>query len=71
MGDGLSSQVASDKTRGNGLRLCQGRFGLDIRRFFFTESIVQHWNRLSREMVESPSLEVCKRCVDIVLSDMV
>ncbi|KFQ21070.1 hypothetical protein N332_08588, partial [Mesitornis unicolor] len=55
----------------NDFKLEEGRFKLDIRKKFFTVRVVRHWNRLPREVVDAPSLEVFKARLDRALSSLV
>ncbi|KFQ05406.1 hypothetical protein N329_00863, partial [Haliaeetus albicilla] len=71
IGEGLFNRECSDRTRGNGFKLKEGRVRLDIGKKSFTAMVVRHWNRLPREAVDAPSLEVIKARLDGTLSNLV
>jgi len=70
-GGRLFSRACSDRTRGNGFKLREGRFTLGIRKTFFTMSVVKHWNRLPREVIDAPSLETLKVRLARALSNLI
>ena len=71
MGNQRFTRVGSDRTRGNGFRLKEGRFRLEGRGKFFTERVVTSSNRLPREAVDSPSLKMFKTMFDGVLGNLI
>ena len=60
-GSQLFTRVENSRTRGNGFKLKEGRFRLDVRRKFFT---MRCWHRLPREVVDTLSLKVLKGRLD-------
>ena len=67
-GNRLFSKICGDSTSGNGFKLKEGRFRLDIRKKPFTVRVVRHWNRLPREGVNALSSETFKVRQDQALS---
>ncbi|KAK4825884.1 hypothetical protein QYF61_003158 [Mycteria americana] len=70
-GDRLFTRACCDRTRGNGFKLKEGRFRLEIKKKFFTTRVVKHCNRLPREVVDAPSLDTFKVRLDGALRNVI
>ncbi|KFQ83752.1 hypothetical protein N337_06424, partial [Phoenicopterus ruber ruber] len=70
-GEKLFSRACCDRTRGNGFKLKEGRFRLDVRRKFFTMRVVRHGQPVPREVGDAPSLETFKVWLDGALSNLI
>jgi len=70
-GSELFERLDNSWTRGNGFKLKEGRFSLDVRGKFFTRRVVRCGNGLPREGVDAASLEVFKARLDEALGNLV
>ena len=62
--------VHSDRTRSKGLKLEHRKFCTNMQKNFFTGKVIEHWNRVPRKVVESPSIEIFKTCLDAYQSNL-
>ena len=70
-GNQLFTREEHDRTKGNGFKLKEDRYGLDVRGKFFTERVMRCWNRLPREAEDASSLEVFKARLDEALGNLI
>ena len=61
------SVVCSYRAKSSGLKYEHRKFRVNMQKNFFTVGMAEHWNRLPRQVVESPSMEIFKTCLDAYL----
>jgi len=66
----LFSLVPSNRTRGNEHKLKHRKVHLNMRKYFFPLRVTESWNRLLREFVGFPSLEIFKTRLDKILCSL-
>jgi len=70
MRPGSSQWCVANRTRNNGLKLECRKFHTSMQKSFVTVRVMEHWNRLPREVVESPSMEILKAHLDTYMCDL-
>ena len=66
----LFSVVCSNRARGSGQKLEHRKFYMNISKNFFTVRVIEHWNRLPREVIKLLSLEILKTFLDTFLCNL-
>ena len=70
-GSDFLQQSLSGRTRGNGFKLKEGRFRLDVGKTFFIQRAVRCWHRLPREVVDAQPLEAFMARLDVILHSLI
>jgi len=70
-GEQLFTRSGGNRTRGNGFKLKEERFRIDVRRKLFTQRAVRHWYRLLREAADVLSLEAFETRLDGALGSLI
>ena len=60
--------ACSNKARGNGHKLEHRKLHTNTRKNFI--SVTEHWNRLPRQVVESPTVEIFRTHLDALLCNL-
>jgi len=70
-GDKYFSRACCDRTRGNGFKVNETRFRLDIKKKFLSARVVKHWYRFPREVIDAPSLETFRVRLNRALNNLI
>jgi len=62
--------ASNNRTRGSGQKLKYGKFHTNAEKNFFTVRMTAHWDKLRREVAQSPSLEIFNTCLDVFLCNV-
>ena len=62
-------QTDNDKgLRGHSKKICKVRFNIDVRKYFFSNRVIDKWNNLDQDTVDAPSLNSFKNRLNKIRS---